>query len=217
MLVAVVVALVTTAGSCSTEDTDYGGAAGTPRIGVLGDSVTFMGTDEIRAALDRSHQVRIRAFVGMRVDGTVGALRLRQADLLAADQTDVIVINLGTNQGHMQDDGSIAVTSMAPDYAALVASFRANDAARAERGLPPVCVVGVTVMDTATPELFDSDNDLARDLNAAIPTLVDEVADWAPVSAPYTNGNPHPSDEGLAVLAQLELDAVNRCGAGLPS
>ena len=62
---------------------------------MLGDSITFESETELRAALESATVVDLTAFVGR--PGKTFAELLADAARIAADDPDVVVINLGTN------------------------------------------------------------------------------------------------------------------------
>lgn len=164
-----------------------------PKVAVLGDSITYMSAEQIRDALP-SYAVQIDATIGEQIDGQAGnppnSFLSRDIANVIASKPAVVVVNLGTNQGN---------GDLVNKYGRLVAQLR------------PACVIGVTVQDTYDPAKWAEDPAPVRDLNAALPSLVDVVADWNAVADPYVNGDVHPNAEGSRVLAQLYADAIPKC------
>jgi hypothetical protein len=190
--VAVVIACLWLCAGCLIHETAYSGAAGGVKVGVLGDSITYQSHAEIHSTLDPTYQVQIDATTGEQVDGTilssVGRADQGDIDRIVAAHPDVVVINLGTNQGP---------TDLVAGYQALVDRF------------PDACIVGATVREHA--DSFVMDDARAKALNAALPGLVNVVVDWNTVGAPYVGMGVHPNEAGRQVLASLYADGVAAC------
>jgi lysophospholipase L1-like esterase len=173
-----------------------------PRLVLVGDSISALSEDELRAALaDRS--VRMAAIQGeglagggLTTAGGLGSMGAWAADV-AADEPEVVVVALGTNDALL---GELAL----PD--ALAAWDRIAEAHEA------ACLVGVSF--PAGGEGVDAAE--ARALDDRMRARSDVVVPWAEAAAAdpgrYLEADGiHPTTAGQELFASLVADAAGAC------
>lgn len=166
-----------------------------PSVGLLGDSIVSGASADLFTALSPDHpDLRISA-----VPGATIADMLPEAERMATDPPDIVVVDLGTNdawQGRPASQSAAELTAMTGLF-------------------PEACLVLVTVTEVATEPGYDLA--AAASLNAAIRSRAGAtVVDWAVTVA----GDPsllgpdgiHPTPAGNAALAEAVRAAVATCG-----
>ena len=176
------------------------------RVVMLGDSITAVSRPELHQALS-DHAVKIAAVWGEGFGGgpisraaNDEGMR-RHARVYAADQPEVAVLALGTNDAWNPD---LTLSAALEGLGEMVRAFEGSR------------LVGVTVTERATADGYDAE--VARAINAAVEAAVDEVAEWGRACESDRNTFPddgiHPTPDGSALLAALVADAVARCTNG---
>ena len=202
-------AMFITAGSCGpatlisapliVDDPTYLGNPDGPLVAVAGDSITVQSAWAIHATLDPTYSVRIASSIGETTDQMVGGVPFTNITELAASKPDIVVINLGTNDGPKTPEQILA------NLAALRAMFPAT-----------ACFVPVTISTHGIGGFAAAAAD-ARIVNPALPT--EHLADWnAALDADPTLVNPndgvHPAGErGEQMLTTIYADAIATCPA----
>ena len=156
------------------------------KIAIIGDSITYVSDASFHAQLDETHSVSVDGKPGMKV-----ADLQDDATEYARTHPDVVVINLGTN------DGAAAAT---PLSAALGLLYMASK-------FPDACVVLTTLnTHTGSPGL----NAFSADLNTGI--RQGRFVDWDAIAwaRGMTYDTVHPSRDGADILAELTADVVAR-------
>jgi hypothetical protein len=178
-----------------------------PTVDIIGDSLTVMDWDDLYTDLSPDHSVKVAGWFGEGwsggpfTDRTGVFFAQSVVDEYAADDPDVVVLALGTNDvwhdGAHVDDPVLASTT---EHAAVDA-FAGS------------CIVWVTLPDV--PGAANWDPVEAQTMNADAATWADQTADWAgAVTADPTllnAGHVHATAAGYLVRAQLIDDAVGRC------
>ena len=196
----------TTAATTTSGPTDPGGVIDPayrgegPTVAVLGDSLTYISRDELRADLAQ-YSLRIAAWLGEGFDGgpfsdTFGdeRLMLDLAPKFATDAPDVLVLALGTNDAWNP-------SRSLPDALAVMQRIVST--------FPDSCLVGVTIPQDLT--IPDYDNQRGRAINSAMRGWADVVADWRPTPQMLAPDGVHPTGAGIPARAKLVGDAVRRC------
>jgi hypothetical protein len=182
----------------------FTGPSASPKVAVLGDSITDQSSAYIGAALRRSYATSITAVSGISVQGQQFA-----ADKYALAKPSVLLVELGTNDAIHFVTNRQTVLGFKLDLARLTAKF------------PSSCVV-VTTVTTHRPGTntaiiaFDS---AARQFNDYMHANDAHVVEWdAAVGAADAAGQPivisdsvHPTLAGSQLLAQLDKAAVDGC------
>lgn len=156
-----------------------------PRLGFVGDSITWQSTTDINAHYPDSN-VAIHAIVGgdTMIDSAWVA-----ADAISVP--DVEVINLGTNDARRVEAGQVSMTDVLARFDQFAAIFP--------------CVVFVTV-DTHNPSWAPAD---AQTINDHLRTFP-HVADWDATLTPAdfdSLDDPHPNETGRQELLST-IDAA---------
>lgn len=194
MLVALVLV-----GGCYVIEADYTGAAGSPRVAVMGDSITSLSSPSLHEALDVDHRTRIMAATGITFAGS----RYAAADLGATDP-DVVVVALGTNDVWNE----VPLPTILADMDQVLSDF------------PAACVVMTTVNEhtvgarSGAGVLFD--NAVAHQLNGQIRSRPVRLADWdaaanADPDVYLDAGTIHPTETGQRLWASVVAAAVATC------
>lgn len=178
----------------------YRGRAGDERVVVVGDSITFMASDEVTNVLDGAYRPEVRAQPGYRIDQML-------PDVRAAVESEphAIVVNLGTND--------VLQARERPDWRSGFALMTGL-----LRDTP--CVVLTTINEgvwsfTAMPNVAGDVNREIRDAAATRDNVL--VVDWnAMVHGPggaalLRPDKVHPSEEGQRALARAFRETLRRC------
>ncbi len=203
----------------------YEGNPGSPRLAILGDSITGLASTSLRDALTPDHEVAIKS---------LGSYRIAQfqyyAEQFAAspEPPQRAVINLGTNDVIHSDLASQGVPTVPP----ITMSQSLADLASMVSVFPPStsCVVVVTVNGDVA-----SDGSLGATFNSGLADLAAsaagrvQVADWNGSLqdhashqdeegwAPWLFDGIHPNLRGVAELTRLIDEALDRCHPATPS
>ncbi len=194
---------VLAAGACDTIDPDYVGNIAGARLAFIGDSITHQSATTLHERFDPDFLVRVSAVVGQRYNSMSG-----YADVIAATDPNIVVLNLGTNEA------SGIPNAMFPTLTTSEEAIAAMQA-MVDR-FPNACKVIVTVNEGVI-EHEDYRPEIAVALNDAIVAEADVVVDWsAAVSGDqllYVANGVHPTDPGKELLASLIADGVALCPA----
>jgi hypothetical protein len=189
------------------EETTPTGNPDGPIVEIGGDSITCQsdancaangqvwGTNVLHPMLDPTYRVQVDALVGI----TITNWHNRFFADAVASAPQVVVLNLGTN------NEADAATEIAA-YQSLVSDLRTH--------IPGVCVIGVTVKAQDLGGYGDAT--INSEFDAALPGLVDHVADWNAIVLQHPEYEPasvHPIESAKPVLAQLYLDTIPLCTA----
>jgi lysophospholipase L1-like esterase len=172
---------------------------------VVGDSLTVSSRDELREALD-GRAVKMAA---MRGEGLAGGpfserwdqqIMVEALERYAADQPDVLVFALGTNDAWQSD---LTPEEFDAGWARMLDLY------------PDTCLVGVTVTEDAPAADGFRPAEAAR-INGHIRADADVVVDWAAEGAGSDHTDPsdtiHLTDEGRRHRSALIAEGVDACG-----
>jgi lysophospholipase L1-like esterase len=191
------------ASSCSTSQLFSG--SGAPKLRFVGDSITYLATDDINAHYGANYDVSI--------DATVGFDTFLQSPTIHRDATTVVpdieVIELGTNDAaHIAGGGPLFD---APPFN-MGSVLRRFDTFATE--FPPsTCVIFVNVNDHnpswGRAEAYAIDEHMVMN-----PEMFPHVVDWndALVPADFDQpDDPHPNAAGRQAMLSLEDAAIASC------
>jgi len=181
------------------------------KVAVIGDSITFVARDEIRAALTSGgFAPSVAGLYGYTATGAAPT-----ALSYVATAPDIVVVELGTNDA----------TELAyPASTATPATYR-DAMRRITEAFPGACVAVTTVTTDRTKSALhfraDAWNAAARGIDDWLRTTYPNVIDWqSAIHHDGLAGTPlvqddevHPDPRGAAVLAQLDVDAAEHCAA----
>lgn len=198
---AVALLALVVASGCLVVEEDYTGNPDGPRVALLGDSISYGAVDEIHAALDPTHQVRIHAVTGITFAGSQ-----ERAVEFGATDPDVVVVELGTNDVWT----NVPLATITMDLTTLLGEF------------PAACVVMSTVnehtQNAVSGDGIVYDNAAAHDLNEVIRAQATNLVEWdvaanADAARYLDAGTIHPTPDGEALLAALVQEQVEACAA----
>lgn len=197
-------------GTVTIQSSEFRGLSSGPKVGVAGDSITYVAAGSIESALTSRYRVWLSGQPGFRIAQVQPAIKQQ-----IAAGANAMVVNLGTN-----DVGNRTGTWLT-DYNAMVASL-----------LPVACVQLVTINEAVSNYYATLNNDLngnglvdsneivtvGTEINKAIRATVAANAnfhliDWnalvAPNSLVYTTDGIHPNAAGQAWLGSATRKALD--------
>jgi lysophospholipase L1-like esterase len=176
----------------------------TERVAVVGDSITFLSTNDIETALGSAGY---DATVVGRIGKTAGDVH-GDVDAAARQHPDIVLFELGTNDATRSANGQGSALAFEMAMQHYIDELKGS------------CLVATTVTEHR-PSLIE--NRTAAAINAWIETHFTHVVDWdtyewtrREAGVALVKDDVHPNGFGQAALAELDLDAVRQC-TGVPN
>ena len=207
--------LIDGSGTLTIQSSEYRGLSGGPKVGVAGDSITFVAAGAIEGALASRYRVWVTGLPGYRIAGVQPSITSQ-----VATSPQAMVINLGTNDVGAHDgtwrsafDAMVASLASVPCIEMVTINAKvSNYYATVNNDLDGDKVIDPNEIVTVAYDI----NDAIRATAAADPRF--HIIDWDALVAPnalaYTTDGIHPNAAGQAWLASSTRAAVDRdCAA----